>query len=117
MLLKYIKFSIAGILTAIVYFGIYLYMANLIAPILATVIGFSIAFFVSYFFNSLFVFTSTKGSLKIFLLIALGGLFFNMLLIFIFTELVIKNNAIAGAIAVIVVSSCSFLLNYKFTFK
>jgi hypothetical protein len=40
-----------------------------------------------------------------------------MLLIFIFTEIVIKNNAIAGAIAVMVVSIHSFLLNYKFNFK
>lgn len=117
MFLKYMKFSIAGLLTAIVYFGIYLYLANLISPILATIIGFSIAFFVSYFLNSIFVFTSSKGSLKIFLLIALSGLFLNMLLIFIFTELVIKNSAIAGAIVVTVIPIHNFFLNYKLNFK
>jgi putative flippase GtrA len=117
MVLKFMKFLIAGLLTAIIYFGIYLYLANLISPILATIVAFPVAVAVSYFLNSVFVFTSSKGSFKIFLLIAFSGLFLNMLLIFIFTELVIKNSTIAGAIVVTVIPIHNFLLNYKLNFK
>jgi len=115
--LKFIKFLLAGLLTAIVYFGIYLYLASLISPILATIVAFAVSVIVSYFLNSVFVFTSSKGSFKIFLLIAFSGLFLNMLLIFIFTELVIKNSTIAGAIVVTVIPIHNFLLKYKLNFK
>ena len=117
MVLKFMKFLIAGLPTAIIYFGIYLCLANLISPILATIVAFPVAVAVSYFLNSVFVFTSSKGSFKIFLLIAFSGLFLNMLLIFIFTELVIKNSTIAGAIVVTVIPIHNFLLNYKLNFK
>ncbi len=117
MVLKFMKFLIAGLPTAIIYFGIYLYLANLILPILATIVAFPVSVAVSYFLNSVFVFTSSKGSFKIFFLIAFSGLFLNMLLIFIFTELVIKNSTIAGAIVVTVIPIHNFLLNYKLNFK
>ena len=116
MVLKFMKFLIAGLLTAIVYFGIYLYLASLISPILATIVAFAVSVIVSYFLNSVFVFTSSKGSFKIFLCIAFSGLFLNMLLIFIFTEL-IKNSVIAGVIVVMVIPFHNFLLNYKLNFK
>jgi len=117
MLLTFIKFSIAGLFTATVYFGIYIYLAGIIAPVLATIFAFAVSVIVSYFLNSKFVFTTSKGSFKKFLLIALTGLFFNVLLIFIFTTLIIKDSVIAGVIVVIVIPIHNFILNYKLNFK
>ena len=117
MMVQFIKFSIFGIFTALVHFGIYLYLTNFITPLIATFNAFIVAVFLSYFLNSVFVFTTTKGSFKIFMLIALSGLCLNMLIVYIFTELIIKNTIIAGIIAIVVVALHNFLLNYKINFK
>jgi putative flippase GtrA len=116
-MLQFVKFSIFGIFTALVYFGIYLYLANSITPLIATFTAFIVAVVLSYFLNSTFVFTTTKGSFKIFILIALSGLCLNMLIVYIFTELIIKNIVIAGIIVNVVVPIHNYLLNYKINFK
>ena len=114
---QFIKFLIYGAFSAVVYFGIYIYLSILILPIIATIVAFIVSVIVSYLLNSFFVFTTTKGSFKIFMLIALSGLFWNMIIIFIFTELIIKNSTFAGILVLITIPMHNFLLNYKLNFK
>lgn len=114
---QFIKFLIYGAVSAAVYFGIYIYLSSLILPIVATVVAFIGSVIVSYLLNSFFVFTTTEGSFKIFMLIALSGLFWNMMIIFTFTELIIKNSTLAGILVLITIPIHNFLLNYKFNFK
>ena len=114
MLFQFFKFSVCGIVTSVVYLGLYIGFVSMIMPILATAIAFVVAVVVSYFLNSIFVFNAGKFSFKVFFLIAMSGLFLNMLLIMIFTELILKNSTIAGVIVTIVVPLHNFFLNYKF---
>lgn len=116
MLKKFLKFALFGLFSALIYFGIYLYLVNIITPLASTFIAFIVSVIVSFMLNSSFVFTN-KGSFNIFMLIAISGLFLNMLIVFIFTEMFIKNPILAGIIVVIVIPVHNFLLNYKLNFR
>jgi len=116
MLKKFIKFALFGIFSALIYFGIYLYLVDMITPLLSTFIAFIISVVASFILNTSFVFTN-KGSFSIFVLIAISGLFLNMLIVFIFTEMIIKNSILAGIIVVLVIPIHNFLLNYRLNFK
>ena len=117
MVFQFLKFSVFGIFTAFVYFGLYIGLVSMIMPILATAIAFVVSVVISYLLNSIFVFNAGKGSFKVFFFIALSGLFFNMLIILIFTELILKNSTIAGIIVLILIPLHNFFLNYKFNFR
>ena len=114
---KLFMFVKTGLLTAAIYFLLYIGILPYATPVIATSIASVVAICISYVFASRFIFVGQNGSFIKFLFIAAFGGISNVLWIYLLTAVLHTHEIIAGILVVIIVPLTNFTLNYFFNFK
>jgi putative flippase GtrA len=120
--LKFLKFALVGLTGFIIDFGITFLVKERLRwnKYVANSLGFVLASVNNYVLNRLWTFRSNEPEIgwqfSKFLLVALTGLVFNNLVVYLLTDKVRLNFYFAKFIAIVLVFIWSFLLNYHYTF-
>ena len=120
--LKFIKFSLVGFSGVFVDFGITFVFKEFlkIQKYVANTFGFIVAATSNYFMNRVWTFHSTNPNIMLeftrFFIIALIGLFINLLIIWAMSGKFKVNFYISKLVATVVVTLWNFLINAYYTF-
>jgi len=123
VLLKFIKFGVAGFVGLVIDFGItYLVKEKLRwNKYVANSLGFLVACSVNYLINRAWTFQNTDPGVGVqfskFLLVAGTGFALNNIILYLLTEKVKINFYISKFSAIVLVFFWNFTLNYLFIFK
>ncbi|HNY02130.1 MAG TPA: GtrA family protein [Bacteroidales bacterium] len=121
-LLKFIKFSLVGFSGVFVDFGTTFICKEIlkIQKYISNTFGFILAATSNFFLNRIWTFRSTNPNIMMeftrFFLIALIGLFINLLIIWAMTGKFKVNFYLSKVVATVVVTLWNFLINAYFTF-
>jgi putative flippase GtrA len=121
-ILKFIKFSLVGFSGVFVDFGTTFICKEVlkIQKYVANTCGFALAATTNYFMNRVWTFHSTNPNIMLeftrFFIIALIGLFINLLIIWTMTGKFKVNFYVSKLVATLLVTLWNFLINAYYTF-
>lgn len=118
---QFIKYGLVGIVGTIIHTGTLVVLVEYcnMSPYLASIMGFTLSLIISYFINLKWTFNN-NNNLSTFLkyiTVSLSGLCLNMLIMYIFVDLLSVWYLIAQIVTVIIVPISNFIFNKYWAFK
>jgi putative flippase GtrA len=122
MIIKFVKYSIVGILGATLHTGTLIFLVEILKqnPLVSSAAGFLTALIVQYFMNYLWTFRSDQNhryALPRYVFVSVTGLAMNVSIMYITVNIFGWWYLIGQAIAIILVPISNFLLNYSWSFR
>ncbi|QCR25100.1 glycosyl transferase family 2 [Pontibacter sp. SGAir0037] len=123
MVLKFLKFGLVGFSGLVIDFGVTFLVKEKLKwnKYVANSMGFILASVNNYTLNRIWTFNSLDPEIgwqfSKFMLVAVIGLFFNNLIVYLLTERVRFNFYLSKFFAIVIVFLWNFLINYLYTFN
>ncbi|WP_206077579.1 GtrA family protein [Pontibacter sp. SGAir0037] len=123
LVLKFLKFGLVGFSGLVIDFGVTFLVKEKLKwnKYVANSMGFILASVNNYTLNRIWTFNSLDPEIgwqfSKFMLVAVIGLFFNNLIVYLLTERVRFNFYLSKFFAIVIVFLWNFLINYLYTFN